>query len=680
MELIITEKKEPNPTICLNMIVKNESKIIQRMLQSVLPIIDTYCICDTGSTDNTKELIKEFFDENNITGKIVEESFINFEHNRNVALNACVGMSDYALLMDADMTLQINQFKKSDLLSGDAFHILQGTEGFYYENVRIVKNDGSYKYFGVTHEFVGRNKPEILKKLPKTSIFIVDYGDGGCKSDKYERDIRLLKEGLEKEPQNVRYHFYLANSYFCIGNHEEAIKWYRARIHLGGWIEEIWYSYYKIGLCYKSMGKMPDAIYSWLEGYNHYPHRVENLHEIINHYRHASKRKSCLVFYELAKKIISNNEKCGINKDGFLFLHNDIYTHLLDYEYTVFAFYLDIKNINKQAMAVFNYSNDNSIINNVFQNLKFYRDILKSEKIIDMSFSIEKEILGEKATLNSSSSCLLPNVNNDGYIMNYRLVDYKILDNGSYICHKNNIDTFNKYVELDKEFNIIPGTEKLFDVNDFSRSYSGIEDIRIFNYKDKIKTANNVMKFIGTTLHKDNSLGIVMGDYNINDTTLHHNDVKCSFASSNCEKNWSFFNYKGETHIVYKWFPLQICKINLENNLLELVEKRESLPLFFKHLRGSSSGFSYGDEIWFVTHCVSYEQPRKYYHCICIFDENMQLKKYSAPFNFQGENIEFCLSITVEEDRVIIPYSTWDRTTKIAVYNKQYLLDNVVVF
>ena len=48
-------------SICLNMIVKNESAIIRRLFDSVLPIIDTYCICDTGSTDNTKEIIDEYF-------------------------------------------------------------------------------------------------------------------------------------------------------------------------------------------------------------------------------------------------------------------------------------------------------------------------------------------------------------------------------------------------------------------------------------------------------------------------------------------------------------------------------------------------------------------------------------------------------------------------------------------
>ena len=60
MELCINEISKREVTIYLNMIVKNESKIIERLLKSVLPIIDTYCICDTGSDDNTVEIINEF--------------------------------------------------------------------------------------------------------------------------------------------------------------------------------------------------------------------------------------------------------------------------------------------------------------------------------------------------------------------------------------------------------------------------------------------------------------------------------------------------------------------------------------------------------------------------------------------------------------------------------------------
>ena len=70
------------PTLCLNMIVKNESNIITRLFDSVLPIIDTYCICDTGSTDNTPQIITDYFNDKGIEGKVVHKEFVNFGENR----------------------------------------------------------------------------------------------------------------------------------------------------------------------------------------------------------------------------------------------------------------------------------------------------------------------------------------------------------------------------------------------------------------------------------------------------------------------------------------------------------------------------------------------------------------------------------------------------------------------
>ena len=109
MELLL---KDNAPTLCLNMIVKNESKIITRLFESVLPIIDCYCICDTGSTDDTVKIINEYFLNKGIPGKVVTEPFKNFCHNRNFALKSCLGMSDFVLLLDADMVLEIANFDK----------------------------------------------------------------------------------------------------------------------------------------------------------------------------------------------------------------------------------------------------------------------------------------------------------------------------------------------------------------------------------------------------------------------------------------------------------------------------------------------------------------------------------------------------------------------------------------
>ena len=237
-------------TLCLNMIVKNESNVIERLLESVYPIIDTYCICDTGSSDNTVEIITRFFNDRGMRGKIVSCPFVNFEYSRNFALSSAAGMADYLLLLDADMVLDIKQFNKESLHKYYHYCILQGTEDFYYYNKRIVKNDGRSSYRGVTHEFLDTPQDSSYD-FSKEELFIVDIGDGGAKQNKFERDIELLEQGVKEEPNNDRYYFYLANSYLSVGKYKDAIEAYDKRISMGGWDQEVWYSLFQKGLCYK---------------------------------------------------------------------------------------------------------------------------------------------------------------------------------------------------------------------------------------------------------------------------------------------------------------------------------------------------------------------------------------------------------------------------------------------
>lgn len=663
MDLIITENIQP--TLCLNMIVKNESKIITRLLASVFPIIDCYCICDTGSTDNTIEIIESFFKLHDKPGKVVSEPFKNFAHNRNFALNACLGMSDYVLLLDADMILQnVQNFDKNFLGTADTFYVLQGNDSFYYQNMRIVKNNGIYAYVGVTHEYVSTPPGSINKQIEKDRLFILDVGDGGAKSDKFERDIRLLSQALEEDPKTLadRYLFYLGNSYHDCGRFVEAIETYKKRIEHGGWEQETWYSYYRVGQCYKNMGKMAEAIYYWMEAYDYFPNRIENLYEIISHYRNISKHKLCKHFYEIAKSILDKK----LDKDSFLFLHNDIYTYKIDYEYSIFAAYTQNYNINKEVVNVLNNSEDGTINNNLLSNMKFYKDVLKPIYTIDIGFNAKYAVGTKDIKFYSSSSCILPKKIGEGYIMNIRCVSYRIDDNGYYLdC--DNVITANKYIELNKDFKVVE--EKQFIVEDDQRLYLGIEDIRIYPNDENPYE----LDFVGTGFHRDNTIGVVYGRYNKEDNVLRGTEIKPSFVKSDCEKNWVNIFYKNSNHIVYKWHPLQICKINKETNQLDLVETKTNMPRIFSHSRGSTCGYTFGNEIWFVLHIVSYEQPRHYYHFFAVFDLNMNLQRYSAPFKFQGEPIEYCIGLIVENDRIIVPYSTWDRTTKIAIYGKTYI-------
>ena len=105
MELIITEKIIlDSPSICLNMIVKNESHIIKNTLEKLCNKIkfSYWVICDTGSTDETIEIITEFFKTKNIPGELYKDEWLNFAHNRTLALQYAYKKTDLLLVFDAD--------------------------------------------------------------------------------------------------------------------------------------------------------------------------------------------------------------------------------------------------------------------------------------------------------------------------------------------------------------------------------------------------------------------------------------------------------------------------------------------------------------------------------------------------------------------------------------------------
>ena len=123
--------------IGLNMIVKNEAHVIKRCLDSlrVENLIDYYHIIDTGSTDGTQEIIKEYFKEKNIDGQIEKYLFTDFSDCRNRALNGIKDKVDYVFWIDADEELRYDaDFSFKDLKSDLAL----GIYGFMH--IRCVSN------------------------------------------------------------------------------------------------------------------------------------------------------------------------------------------------------------------------------------------------------------------------------------------------------------------------------------------------------------------------------------------------------------------------------------------------------------------------------------------------------------------------------------------------------------
>jgi predicted GH43/DUF377 family glycosyl hydrolase len=299
--------------------------------------------------------------------------------------------------------------------------------------------------------------------------------------------------------------------------------------------------------------------------------------------------------------------------------------------------------------------------------MKFYKDVLKPRRVVDFTFTYHVNIRDkQQVPFYSSSASLLSKSDNSGYMMNIRAVNYWINTNGGYMNCEDYIFTNNKYLEMDRDFKVTH--EKFFDVKLDAKHYLGIEDVRIF----KSDTEDKLI-YLGTSQHDDGKIGMLMGDYDTTKDCITSKEIKCGFNESWCEKNWVYVKYKNENHIIYKWGPLDICKVNPATNKIDLVESRKNMPKIFEHVRGSTCGFNYKDEIWFILHLVSYDSLRNYYHMFAVFDKDLNFLRHSAPFCFEDQCIEYCLGLIVEDDRVLATYSTWDRTTKLAVYDKSYV-------
>lgn len=327
------------------MIVKNESSVITRLLDSLVregkPVVDFVSILDTGSTDNTESLIYQWAKKHSIPAKVHHSPFTNFGESRTKSFQLAKSSfrSDYVLLLDSDFVLE---FGDPGHLTAPCYMVKQCNEALEYWNIRLLKTSLDWKCVGVTHEYWDTGDRQMERT---DAIVIRDLEDGGCKSDKFTRDTKLLLSAIKnkKLPSDLlaRYYFYLAQTYRDRKMYTESIRYYKDRVNMGGYPEEIFYSIYQMGYCYQMLGQDANAIVTYLDAWQCRPSRIEPLVYVASYYRGKGKYQLGLMFALKASEVPPSTDS--------LFVDMRCWDYLLAFELSFLAFYGDLKELGKQS-------------------------------------------------------------------------------------------------------------------------------------------------------------------------------------------------------------------------------------------------------------------------------------------------------------------------------------------
>ena len=257
----------------LVVLTRNESSRIGRTIESALPLIDSYTILDTGSTDNTIEVVHRTV--GCLPGQVVRypwtDSFADARNRAFDAARAYVCQADRQYLLHLDAGEQIGTDAPLPDLTADAYQVPVSYGGCRFHSTRIFRARAPWVWKYRVHE-TPIYAAGVAGQLDCCEIFS-DLGDQS--RTKYENYARLSTLDLAEHPNDPRVVFYAAQNFYAVKRYAEALNLYALRTTMSGWSEEVWYATMRVGMCFEMLGRIVDAAESYRESFAMQPHRAE---------------------------------------------------------------------------------------------------------------------------------------------------------------------------------------------------------------------------------------------------------------------------------------------------------------------------------------------------------------------------------------------------------------------
>lgn len=645
------------PTIALAMIVRDESAIIERCLESVCPLIDRWVICDTGSSDDTRELIAGALA--GIPGELYDTQWVDFGHNRTELLGFAHEAADYLLLIDADITVE--QLAPLGALGADAY-VLRETGTLDFGVIRLVRGDRRWWYEGSTHEHIATDGQFSQEALP--ALAIEHHADGSGRWGKLVRDVSLLKRDLARNPANARSVFYLAQTYRDMGHRELAIEHYRRRVEMAGWDEEVFYANLQEGVLRAELGQA-SASSVLLEAWERRPTRAEPLYELAR----ANRQNGA---FQTAHLFASRGLEIPYPSD-LLFIHRWVYEWGLLLERAIAAAGIGrlgvaradlgalLRNprlppeIEDYARARLDDQRDGARVR------PGSRDQRDPERLAALAPSLR---IGE---IHLDAKPAWPSFNpsiardGDGFRMIVRTANYAI-ERG--VLHAEGVlNNINYMLTLDGGLGV-RSVEPIVDRSSGLRRYSsdiqGYEDCRLFSLGESWYATATVCD-----LNPVERREIALLRFDGADVA----EVRPLVGPrpGRHEKNWMPFVVGDELLLLYSCGPTIVLRCDATSG--ELAMRGESdAPEIAEDFRGGSQGVAVDGGHLFAVHEVDRRGATlRYLHRFLLLDESLALAGVSRPFTFTSDRVEFCAGMARRGDELVLSFGVSDAAAGLAL-------------
>lgn len=628
------------------MIVRNESAILERCLLSVLPYLSCYVVCDTGSTDNTVEIVERVL--SGIPGEVHSFPFRDFGQARNEALDRARRSTleyEYLLLIDADMELVVSDLRFRERLSRPGYLVRQVSGSLGYQNVRLLAREGQARYVGATHEYLDLGAPPE----PLQGVTMLDHACGSSRSSKTERDLALLSASLQESPDDARSYFYLAQTLREAGRFEEAIAAYQRRIDLGGWAEEVWYSRFMIARCRQARGEAAEFLADCLEAYQLRPSRAEPLHALSQHYRMEGRNELSALFCEAGLRIPL--------PDDLLFVEEEIYRTGFRQELSISGYYCaapERREAGRRFARELSLERavSHGVRENVRSNWKHYArsaaELFPSSRFYTFDHPLPvgyRPCNPSLAIRDGRLWCVL------------RAVNYR-LEKGLY--HSSGTDgvfrTHSYLLELDEELQILSSVPIVEDpARPEHPAVDGLEDIRLIVHGEGFRGSATIVDPAGHYLRRMVIFELAE-DGRATGLTLQ------TYEDHTHQKNWVPFVERGQLGFLAWTDPTVVLRWD-EQSRQATPWYRRQCPLALEHLRGSSGAIAFDGGWLYVTHEFSaVGDERTYLHRLVLLDGNFRVRAVTEAFCFRTVGVEFCCGLVEGpvEGRLLLSFGVQD--------------------